>query len=613
MSGENLFPTLDEIDTVAWEAAVSGVELPVCHKFSRVFFDQLRVNQEANEIVHAKVYRFLGQLTSMSLDTGSLDAPLTPSIITSTGRSTDIGDFDEASIPVIQGLIERTKIPALRARFGDIVWIRKKDHSGAKIAATAYLEEFKILDDSDKWVWAIKNLQRGFSLARILGAKNPSFQDYVAFILHRLSNLQDICEDAYCVHLLSLLVDQRAGDPKILASIAESIGTRLEKADSDFLARQYFDIAVSCFEWARDDENARRVKRLKGDSHVHLAEQCVGKDGQGSYFSATHHLAVGIECLRQGRDDADKIHRLHKTLLEWQTKSLGEMQSHAHESDVSEMIEIAQKNVSGKSLREAIFAMAIGHNPINTDALRKRVLKQIDEFPLANLFDVTMMDSDGRVIANKQSVSNASEENREAAIEAEMFHQAAQIDWSLRAQAYIDVSRRQIWNEHLPNHKDLEFLVLQNPFIAPGHEGLFLKGIVCGFRGEFDFAAHLLVPQIEESIRHVLKQAGHVTSKLDAKLIQQQRLLGTLLGMPETVEIFGKNHVFELRGLLCEKFGCDLRNKLAHGFLTYNDCWGADVLNLWWLVIRFLCIPLRNRPADSAEGGGQEETEPEAT
>ncbi|WAC20897.1 DUF4209 domain-containing protein [Luteolibacter sp. SL250] len=611
MSEEYSFPTLEEIDSVGWESAVSSAELPICHKFSRIFFDQFRAHQDQKEIVPAKVYRFLGQISSMSLDAGSVDSPLGPAMVTTTGRTTDVGDFDDVALSTIQGLMGKATIPALRARLGDIVWIRKKDHGGAMVAAVAYLEEFKMLDALNKWVWAITNLERGFSLARILGSKNPLFQDYVDFILNRLTELQNSCDDAFCARLLSMLVEQRSGDAKVLAQIAESIGTRLEQAASDFLARQYFDIAVSCFEWAKEDENARRIKRLKGDSLVRLAEKCVS-NGQG-YFSATHHLAVGIECLRQGRDEADRIQRLHKMLLDWQSKSLDEMQTHTHETNVSEMIEIAQKNVSGKSLQGAVFAMAMGHNPIDTEALRKRVLNQIDEFPMASIFDVTMMDSDGRVVANKQSVFNASEEHKEAAIEAEMFHQAAQIDWSLRSQAYIDVSRRQIWIEHRPTHKDLEFLVLQNPFIAPGHEALFLKGIVCGFRGEFDIAAHLLVPQIEESIRYVLRRAGHVTSKLDAKLIQQQRLLGTLLGMPETVEIFGKNHVFELRGLLCEKFGYDLRNKLAHGFLTYNACWGADVINLWWLVLRFLCIPLRVQDGNPGEeGASKPDTDPEA-
>jgi Domain of unknown function (DUF4209) len=340
-----------------------------------------------------------------------------------------------------------------------------------------------------------------------------------------------------------------------------------------------------------DSAAIQKIGLKKADSWIAQADACVGKSGRG-YFAATHDLAMGIECLRQAGADQSRIQSLHKKLIEWQEKSLGEMQSFSRETDISKLVEGARKHMEGKSLQDAIFAMALGHPVINCEKLRKRVIQNADQFPLSTLFGGSLIARDGRVIAHKPSGFTSDEAARENFIETEMFHQAAQIDWSLRAQAYIEVCRREIWRIHRPQLQDLQFLVLQNPFIALGHEPFFLKGITAGFRGDFDIAAHLLVPQIEESIRHVLKRAGHVTSKLDSKLIQEQRLLGTLLEMPETIEIFGRDQVFELRGLLCEKAGHDLRNRVAHGFLKYTECWSSEVINVWWLVIRFLCFPI---------------------
>jgi hypothetical protein len=304
---------------------------------------------------------------------------------------------------------------------------------------------------------------------------------------------------------------------------------------------------------------------------------------------------LGIECLRQAKADAARIETLHKTLIHWQQKTAGELQTFSQQMDVSQIVEAVRKHMEGKTLSDAIFAMALGHPVINCDELRKRVLKNADQFPLTTLFAGSLLASDGRVVAHKPPGFTRDADEREKFIEAEMFHHAAQIDWNLRAQAYIDVCRSEIWLTHRPTLGDLQFLVMQNPFVPPGHEAIFLKGIVAGFRGEFDTVAHFLVPQIEESIRYVLKGTGYVTSKLDSKLIQEERLLGTLLTMPETTEIFGKDQVFELRGLLCEKTGCDLRNRLAHGFLTYNQCWDFDVMNVWWLVIRLVSFPIADR------------------
>ncbi len=464
----------------------------------------------------------------------------------------------------------------------------------AEIAAGAYLKAFKQIDDGENWAYELDCLKRGMALARMLGRETQLFADYVGFIEARLASLETTCTDSLGAYLLDLLFEHRAGDTAVCARIAETIGNRLEPTGASSLARDYYDIAAKFLRVNGDMANVQRLGIMKGESLVRQAEACIGKEGQG-YFAATHHLAIAIECFRQSGADEAKIESLHKRLIEWQGKT--------------KIVEGARDNVKSKTLQEAIFAMAIGHPVVNTDELRKRVIGHMNDFPLTHLFPATFMARDGRVMAHKPSALSTDEETRESAIEAEMFHQAANIDWPLRAQAYINTCRELITEEHQPTLRELQFLVLHNPFIPENHEPIFLRGILAGFRSEFDIAAHFLVPQIEESIRHVLRSAGHVTSKLDAKLIQEQRLLGTLLTLPETIDILGKDHVFELRGILCEKFGFDLRNRLAHGFVSYSDCWGADVLNLWWLVIRLLSIPAARKAKEDAAAKEKKEGE----
>jgi hypothetical protein len=589
MSAERQFPSREHVESTEFEAVASDVHPATCCKLSSIFFQKSQDSVEAGNLEEASVYRFLGQLTFIELNSGDDERPLRPGLIATTGRSSDINDFDEEALEIIE-ILRGSSIPAIRARCGDILWLRKKNHQAAADAAEAYLEEYRAADDGENWVLGIDGLSRGMNLARMLGDKRPLFENYTVFIHGRINALKDSCEDAHCARLIELFIDHHVGDPASLAAIAESIGCRLIDAGSDFLGRQYLDQAIVTRQRARDGENVHRVKRLKGDSLVSLAERCAAEPGQG-FSSAAHHLAMGIECLRQGRADVERRKTLHKKLLEWQLKAQDEMQTHFHETNISDLVDGVRKTVAGMPLQDAIFAMARGRSPIDVDSLRERVIQQAGEFPLASLFSVTMLASDGRVIGHKPALIHNGVKQQEEAVEAEMFHQASMFDWGFRAQAYIDVCRRQIWDEHRPSYPDLQFLVLQNPFVPRGHEMLFLKGIVAGFRGDFDIVAHLLVPQIEESLRYVLKNAGHITSKLDPKLIQEERSLGTLLEMPEALDIFGRNNVFELRGLLCADFGFGLRNRLAHGFLTYNESWGIDVINLWWLVIRLLCSP----------------------
>lgn len=286
---------------------------------------------------------------------------------------------------------------------------------------------------------------------------------------------------------------------------------------------------------------------------------------------------------------------LHRELREWQQKSLAEMQTFSHATEIGDVVEAAQQYVRGKNLQDAVLAFALGHPFVKLTKLRETVLENARKYPLSHLMGATFLSGDGRVLAHKPPVINSAKNADEAAIEAEMISHARNVNWPFRVSAYIEPCRHQIYQEHHPSARELAFLVEHNPFIPPGHEALFLRGLHAGFRGDMMLSAHLLIPQLEESIRHVLRSSGVITSKLDSELVQEERLLGTLLAMPETLQFFGEDCVFEMRGVFCEKFGFDLRNRLAHGFLTTQDCFGADVFVAWWLILRLCAFQIYQR------------------
>jgi hypothetical protein len=127
----------------------------------------------------------------------------------------------------------------------------------------------------------------------------------------------------------------------------------------------------------------------------------------------------------------------------------------------------------------------------------------------------------------------------------------------------LKAARAAITNEHAIRLRDLDFLVLGNPFIPMGREGIFARGLQAGFEGDWLVAMHLLVPQIENSIRHVFQLSGEIVSTLQAGGTQEERDLGWLLTCSKMTEVFGAPLTFDLRGLLIEKFGNNFRNNTA--------------------------------------------------
>jgi hypothetical protein len=71
--------------------------------------------------------------------------------------------------------------------------------------------------------------------------------------------------------------------------------------------------------------------------------------------------------------------------------------------------------------------------------------------------------------------------------------------------------------------------------------------------------------------------------------VQQDMSLATLLALPECTTIFGEDLVFDLRALMTERFGSNIRGRLAHG-LVDDDEFGSLDSYLWWIVLRLCCI-----------------------
>ena len=82
------------------------------------------------------------------------------------------------------------------------------------------------------------------------------------------------------------------------------------------------------------------------------------------------------------------------------------------------------------------------------------------------------------------------------------------------------------------------------------------------------------------------------TSHLDQYGIQQEMDLNELLYMPELGKVFNESLLFDMRGLLVEAFGGNLRNRLAHGLMDYEELHSSAVIYVWWLILHLCCVPI---------------------
>ena len=121
-------------------------------------------------------------------------------------------------------------------------------------------------------------------------------------------------------------------------------------------------------------------------------------------------------------------------------------------------------------------------------------------------------------------------------------------------------------------------------FIPADRKWLFANGIYHGFNNDFVTSAHILVPQLENSLKYVLENNGFLTSKIYDE-VQHDNTLGGLLDM----FVKGNNHeiFYELKDFLIENSSINFRNELCHGLLPpfIIEHYGVYV---WWLTLKLI-------------------------
>jgi hypothetical protein len=200
-------------------------------------------------------------------------------------------------------------------------------------------------------------------------------------------------------------------------------------------------------------------------------------------------------------------------------------------------------------------------------------------------------DAEGKLIAKSPGLLG------EDADETAMRHLIARHEGFRRqttASGMIEPARRFIMSEHPLHTRHFLPIAQFSPFVPAGHEDIFALGFARFFGGDLISALHVLIPQLENSLRHVLKQAAIDTSSIQSDMTQENRTISVMLEKDRVVleKIFGPNIVFEIENLFDFRAGPAIRHDLAHGLLSANACQGPDAIFACWFIFRLCCLPL---------------------
>jgi hypothetical protein len=587
--------TLDGVDTAVLEFPLQTERdalMNACEYFEaykRATEESVKKGDKHRELL----YSFLSIVCSFWPNYTDRQHPYGP-MMQMEGRRTLIPeDLHPEDVDAVAILYSNTARPWLRARLGDLLWVLRRDHTAARDAALNYAKAAEKVAVAERyWTEATTLFLRALQLGVLLGRKVEPFTSVSQTLETVVDHVAQDETTFRAARLMELMLQFGIGEPLRFGQLAEAVAMRLasQRAEPRF-QRAYWESAAQWYSRAKQTEAATKAASAVAETYVLEADQALAVP-KVYLGSAIHALRNAIQALRQADGDPLRIEELKRRLLEAQKGVASGLQTFTQEVDIQPFVESAQKNVAGKTFWSALIRFAFAHPLLVPAKVRQQMLDSAKEAPLSAMMGTAFLENDGRVKHNTPGLPLSPTLDSEEILQQHTFRHAVRFFWPLRAQGYVEPGRQVIWNEHHPTLDDLEPLVIHNPFIPEGHEPIFLRGLHAGFIGDFMVASLFLVPQIEESIRHVLKQHNVDVSNLMEDETQPVKLLGRLLSLEKTKEIFGENLQFELRGLLIEKAGYEFRNEIAHGFAAAADFRSDVALNIWWLVLQILLRPV---------------------
>lgn len=589
---------VEKFQEIDWQGTLEEVEEQHVDKYHSIFFEKAEELENDGNSAGSMAYRLLGDVCSMYINDDNPDDPFGPMAVTTNGRSAVVDDFSEDNLDVLDELLNDIEDPDLRARVADILWTRRRDYKAAETAFEAYLESAEHLLDPSSWSTSFQRIERGFQIATML--QNEDLREESRdFVIALLDDLVGEDPKYLSYNLLKLLLEHDLGDLSDLSQRANEAAEKAEE-ENDWRKAQKLWLLKADIDKGRDEEDtATDAKICAGESIVKQAELAQ----QGSNSSAAYHFAEAVEVFRRA-GASEKAEQTHKRLLDSQEKSIDEMGRFEQTVDLSDVAQNVREAVSDKEISEALKALALITTPPKKEELEQETEQILEDDTLSALFPTTIVDENGKTVAKQDSVIGSDAEGK--AIQAETIKNS-QRRYLLDVKGQIEPAREQLIREHRVTLRDFSEICAYNPFVPPGREMIFAQGIYRGFTGDFTSACHLLIPQIEHSLRYLLQHRGLITSSIDSTGIQEEYSLGTLLDMKEVEEILGENIVFTLNSLLNSKFGANFRHQMAHGMLDSDQFNSAAGVYIWWLVLHLLFVPIISEEIDEDEKSEEEQ------
>lgn len=491
-------------------------------------------------------------------------------------------DFSNKEYEKLKNIIRKSKCAYFNAICGELLWLYKHDINFAKKSLQSYLIELDMPSYNNEYIYA----ELTVSICRLYSkCKNLEF-DYNDFFHKSVEYVKsNYSREGYLIlFILNALVSCKENVEQLEIAYNDAI-VYYENEKKFDKSNSFLEGLDSLYKNNKRTIDIKNIRKRIAVNLEKIADQYDWNNSENSH-KIIHNIQSAMEMWSKVDDKNSKAERkrLAKKIEHIKKIAVQSLQViTSQEFDISNLIELSKKHIENSSLESYIYKLAMLGPLKSYDSIKEEYLQSESSF--TDIFSTTILDSNGRKKCIIPSSLNASNKEMYSIVE----HKASQYYMFF---ADVAVKNFVILSKGKFNFskENLSFLVEDNLFVPEDRKQSFLMGIVAGFNLDLVTAMHVLMPQIENSIRCLAQECGAVVYKTEKNGVEECLSLDAILRSDEVVECFDDAFLFNLRLFFTSDYGFGMRQTVCHGLYSDNELQSSHSLAVWWFVLRICCM-----------------------
>ena len=592
---------LDEVDLDSMLSDTTSVDCIDLH--------QIIVNRMSGTKAELRQsLQLLSGLTDYHVEPDHLTEPFKPMFTMNGCRTFVPSDFLAEQIDVLAEFAPSIPNAGLRARMADVAWfVQRKRKESAETAVSAYCDCLEQVRDGiatlafDKQSrWSVRAMKLLIRAARISHATKWELKSSIRLqeLIRELVLIAYMnCKTKDFLRIVNVYISHG-----VSPDLQQIVAWSEDLVSSDTLLTEpnqrieLWMIAAQCYKRTKDENKFDQCM-------IEIAECNVQKaDLEKSPMLVANFLNHAIEILHSCSGTKERREELWTKLLIVQKSIQGDMGTFCTEIDITKLEGLSVSSVKGHSWPKAFhFLVLCGHPPEPHD-IRKEAQQHSKKFELPSTIPRQLCDFLGRLVFCTRCLTEEPNE-REPHIRY-LISFLRGLSRQEAVEGIIDPIRNVIREEHFVSVDVVQEMIKDSPFIPATHTYIFARAIIQFLAGEDVEAASLLVPQLENSLRHILWVLASVdTTTSDNNRIQTEASLSILLNPKnawkgQLEKILPKRYIHEIDLLFNFAGGPSIRNQIAHGRVPASGFHHYNIVYASWMIIHIALLPLAKRWGD---------------